>query len=151
MPPSPLDRCCHFKNSSQKKMRLCSKMEMTRDAVRFVTLPVTFCSLLVARFEALRSLRSCCICCNKDPVGRQFRYSGSFGCTFTRKVQGSAKPWDWKQCNFVVPFGRSMLALVKTCDPSGRCLLHKFWEACWWAATLPAGRVCDLLCKPSWR
>ena len=60
------------------------------------------------------------------------------------------RPWDWKQCSFMVLLGHSLSTMYKTGDSSGGCVLHKFWEASQWVASMPERLVCDLLLHPSW-
>jgi hypothetical protein len=61
------------------------------------------------------------------------------------------RPWDWKQCGFVVSLGRSLSAMFKDGESSGWSVLHELWESSHWISGMPECLVCDLLSNPSWR
>ena len=61
------------------------------------------------------------------------------------------RPWDWKQCGFVVSFGRSLSSMYKAGDASGGSVLCEFWQASRWISSMPERLVRDMLSNPSWR
>jgi len=61
------------------------------------------------------------------------------------------RPWDWKDCCFMVSLGRSLSAMFRSGDPSGGRVLCEFWASSRWIAAMPERLVCDVLSHPSWR